>query len=126
MTTRTLVSILIDMKEFGQWESDEEDRLLLKRCKESVRQLDPAADVILYGSRARREASEESDFDLLILTGEHVDLAFEDRIRDLLYPLEMETGRVLSFFVYNRNQWRSSLYTAMPFHASVEREGVLL
>lgn len=45
-----------------------------------------------------------------------------NRIRDLLYPFEMETGRVLSFFVYNRNQWRSSLYTAMPFHASVERE----
>ena len=65
------------------------------------------------------------DFDLLILTDNRADLAFEEEIRGLLLPLELETNRVLSFFVCNRKTWNSPLYRAMPFRENVDKEGVL-
>lgn len=39
---------------------------ILKRVKQAVRELDPEAEIVLYGSRARGEAGRESDWDFLI------------------------------------------------------------
>jgi predicted nucleotidyltransferase len=43
------------------------DQQLLVRVKEIVHQYDPRADIILYGSRARGDATPDSDWDHLIL-----------------------------------------------------------
>ncbi|MBK7338020.1 MAG: nucleotidyltransferase domain-containing protein [Saprospirales bacterium] len=40
---------------------------ILQRIKESIRQVDPQAELILFGSRARNEERSDSDWDLLIL-----------------------------------------------------------
>jgi predicted nucleotidyltransferase len=82
--------------------------------------------VILYGSRARGDAGRESDYDLLVLIDAPVDWVLEDRIRQRLYPLELESGAVLTVIAYNRSDWNSPLYRAMPFHRNVEREGIML
>ena len=44
----------------------------------------------------------------------------------LIYPLELETGAVLTLNIYNRDLWNSKLYRAMPFHENVDRDGVCL
>lgn len=36
--------------------------------KQNVREVDPTAEVWLYGSRARGEAREDSDWDVLVLS----------------------------------------------------------
>jgi hypothetical protein len=43
-----------------------------------------------------------------------------------IYPLELDTGAVLTLAIYNKQQWDTPLYRAMPFHKNVDREGVLL
>lgn len=40
---------------------------LLEQVKQSVHEIEPDADIILYGSRARGDAHAESDWDFLIL-----------------------------------------------------------
>lgn len=102
------------------------ERELLERCRETVRELVPDADVILYGSRARGDAGRESDYDLLVLVNASVDWALEDRIRQHLYALELESGAVLTVTAYNRSDWRSPLYRAMPFNRNIEQEGIML
>jgi len=104
----------------------EKEKIILKKCCETIMEIDPSAEVILYGSRARGDAEPESDYDLLILIDGEVTLEKEDLICRHLYPLELETGKILTAFVYSRQQWNTPLYRAMPFHKNIEREGVIL
>ena len=49
----------------------------------------------------------------------------EDRIRWRLYRLQLESGAVVTINAYNRADWHSPLYRAMPFHHHVEYEGIV-
>jgi predicted nucleotidyltransferase len=105
---------------------DAADRELLAECKAAIREVAPEASLILYGSRARGDAREDSDYDLLVLVDREVDTDLERAVVDRLVPLEVQTGKVLTVLIYNRAQWDSALYRAMPFHKNVTREGVAL
>jgi len=99
---------------------------LVARIKDAVLALEPEAEIILYGSRARGDADEESDWDLLIILEGRVDNARADRVRNALYEVEWDLGEVLCSIIYSRRDWETPLYRAMPFHESVDREGILL
>jgi uncharacterized protein len=103
-----------------------EERNVLLRCRKEIQTLDPTAEVILYGSRARREHAPDSDYDLLILTDREASLKQEDVFRDQIYDIELETGAVLSIMLRQKDQWHSPQYQAMPFQQNVDREGVIL
>jgi uncharacterized protein len=108
------------------WKGDEADVTLLRRCKRAIRQVVPDADVILYGSRARRQAHEYSDYDILILVDGAVDMPLKEKILAEVYPVELDTGALLTLMTCSKAQWDSPLHRAMPFHKNVEREGVIL
>lgn len=97
---------------------------LLNQCKQIVLEILPDAEIILYGSRARGDSSEDSDFDLLILVNEPVHWKTERLLGDRLYNLELETGKLLSLQLITREKWNSPMFQAMPFRRNVEREGV--
>lgn len=115
------------MKRLAEYEIiSEDEKALLLRCSEAIKRIDPSAEVILYGSRARGEAIPESDYDLLILIDGEVPLEKEDLICRQLYPIELETGKVLSAMVYSRQQWDTPLYRIMPYHRNIEKDGVVV
>jgi len=99
---------------------------LLKQIRQTVREVEPNAEIILYGSRSRGDAVWESDWDLLILVDGHLSDERIDRIRHRLYEIEWESGEVISSIVRNREEWNSDLYQAMPFYQRVEQEGIRL
>ena len=102
------------------------EKILLIKSREAIKKIDPFADIILYGSRARGDAEAESDYDLLILTDGEVTLEREDIFRRQLFPIELETGAVLTVILINKKDWGSPLYDAMPFYQNVQRDGVML
>ena len=115
------------MRSRDSWsDATPQERELLARCKAAVTAVAADAEVVLYGSRARGEAGEHSDYDLLVLAGGPVDTQEEDRIRSALYPLELESGAVITLIAFSRTDWDSPVYRAMPFRRNVEREGVVL
>ena len=99
---------------------------LLKQVKEGVLEIEPTAEVILYGSRARGDSVAESDWDFLVLVDGPVDDDRVDRIRHRLYEIEWESGQVLSSIVRSREQWDSQPLSDTPFHRNVELEGIVL
>ena len=113
------------MMPIDAWQGPEADKALLGRCRQAIRRIVPDADLILYGSRARGDAGEYSDYDLLVLVDQPVNMALKDRILSTIYPLELETGAMLSLVTYNRRQWESLPYREMPLHKNVERDGVI-
>lgn len=100
--------------------------ILLSKVKKSILQVEPSAEVILFGSRARNDFSQFSDWDFLVLVDGEINSARIDKIRHLLYEIEWETGEVISTIVKSRQLWNNPDYRVVPLHKSVEREGILL
>jgi len=103
-----------------------DERAILLRCRDAIKGLDPKADLILYGSRARGDAEHDSDYDLLIVTDGPSTLEQEDLLRRQLYAIELDTSAVLTVILLNRDDWNSALYDSMPFYRNIKREGVVL
>ena len=99
---------------------------LLEQVKQTIHEIEPDADIILYGSRARGDAHPESDWDFLILLDGAVDDARTDTIRHRLYDIEWDGGEVLSAIVRSRQEWHTPLYQVMPFSKVVREQGILL
>ena len=87
--------------------------------------IDPKAEIILYGSRARGDERADSDWDILVLTDYPVDLKKERTFRNNLYDLELQTGEPFSIFVYSKNDWISR-QKITPFYNNVIQEGIRL
>ncbi len=90
-----------------------------------ISSIDSKAEVILYGSRARGDERDDSDWDILILTDYPVNLQIEREFRNKLYDLELETGESFSVFTYSRDDWQTK-QRITPFYQNVSREGILL
>ena len=97
---------------------------ILRKVKEAVLQLETSADVILYGSRARDDYREYSDWDFLILLVGMIDTKRTDRIRCALYEIELDTDQIISSIVRSREEWDSPRYSVVPLHRNIEREGI--
>ena len=99
---------------------------LLEQVKRAIREMEPDAEIILYGSRAREDSRAQSDWDFLILLDGPVNDERVDKIRHRLYEIEWESDEVLCCIVRNREEWNSPLWKSMPFYQNVELEGVVL
>lgn len=102
------------------------DKVLLDRARAAIEELEPAAQVILFGSRARGDAGPDSDWDLLVLVDGVVDSQRADAISQHLLELQSETGACLSAIVHSREEWGSPLSRAMPLHENIDRDGLAL
>jgi len=100
-----------------------QDSNIAKRIRTSIETIDPKAQVIIFGSRARGDAKEESDWDILILTENPVTYEIERSFRNNLFDLEIETGEVFSTFVYQNYIWENR-HKVTPLYQNIKREGV--
>lgn len=114
------------MRTLSSLKNNSADTDLLRRCKSAVTDVAGDADLILYGSRARGDAKEYSDYDILVVIDGPVDMPLKERILANVYPLLLETGRMLTLIIYSKKQWDSPLYRAMPLHKNVDREGLMI
>ena len=93
--------------------------------KLNIKEIDPNAQIILYGSRARGDERNDSDWDILVLTDYPVDIKKESIFRDHLYDLELETGEPFSIFVYSKADWNTK-QKVTPFYFNVTNQGIQL
>jgi uncharacterized protein len=99
---------------------------LIKKIRLAIHQQNTDAEIYLYGSRARRDNRKNSDWDVLILVDENkITNRIEDRFRDSLYDIELETGQIISVLIYPKYYWNNNLKNS-PLYKNVSREGIRL
>jgi uncharacterized protein len=96
---------------------------ILHLIRENVSQIDPLADIILYGSRARGDEQIDSDWDILILIDDAATFERERTFRHHLYDLELSLGEAFSVFVFNRIEWNTR-FSVTNFYQNVVNEGL--
>lgn len=80
---------------------------------------------ILYGSRARGDARDDSDWDILILLNK--DSLEQSDYDNISYPfvlLGCDLGEEINPILYTSSEWEK--YKITPFYENVSREGILL
>ena len=93
--------------------------------KKRILEIYPAARIIFYGSRARGDAREDSDWDFLVIVNENdYSAGLSDRIRDSIFEYSTEINEDLMAFVNTKEHiWKFQL---APFYQNIKREGIEL
>ena len=89
------------------------------------RQILPDEKVILFGSQARGDAREDSDWDLLVLLNKEK-ITYEDENK-YAYPfvdMGWNYGTYISVKIYTSKEWEERNFT--PFYYNVQKDGVLI
>ncbi len=80
---------------FGEW-----FRLVL--------QVVPDAQIYLFGSRANGNPTDESDWDILILTSQKVDKHLKNDIHEKIFPLSVEIASFIHTVITQKEDWQNN------------------
>jgi len=111
---------------FPDLKKDKTSAFLIEKIKEIVLRYDGDADIILFGSRARGDWDEESDWDFLILSSLPEQNDVKEKIRkDILEEIENVLSEVVFIVMHNKNVWEKK-YSVTPLYYNIEEEGIAL
>lgn len=102
----------------------EKNNQILDEIKKAIHSVDEHADVILFGSRARGDYHEESDWDILVLTDKENYRRVRDDMRIPLSNVEIKYNAFIELKVKNRDTWDDLSNT--DFYLNVTEDGVLI
>lgn len=95
---------------------------IIASVKKEVNKLSKDNEVILFGSRARGDFKEDSDWDfLIILKKEKITKSEKQEIREKLYEIELETDTAISTIIHSQAEWAKRAVT--PLYQIIEEEG---
>ena len=91
--------------------------------KNAVLSVDENAEVILFGSRARGDYKEDSDWDVLVLTKkDEDDFSSKRLIRDALYVLELSSGEIITSIIRSKIFWNRLRSTPLYWEVQKDRK----
>lgn len=98
---------------------------VLDMIRTTVRAKEPDAQIILYGSRARGNAQEDSDWDIVVLLNKPA-MSHEERyaIAYDLWDKAQDYGEEINTLVYTKDQWNDA--PPSLFKHNVREEGIQL
>jgi len=100
---------------------------LLSKIKAAIQEVEPDSRIMLFGSRARGNASPESDWDLVVIVEGPVDLRREMALWDRLFDVMLEDPSfpVVQALMFERADWQRRL-SQPGLAARVTSEGIEL
>ena len=104
---------------------DPEEQTWLDEYRAALREeyADVVRRMVVYGSKARGDAHEESDLDILLLVAnEAADL--QRKLRRIGYDLAAATPIAPSIMAYTEEEWDTLKELRSAYRASVDRDGV--
>jgi len=96
---------------------------IFKEIQTLKRQLLPNEKVILFGSQARGDAHEESDWDLLVLLNKEKKTSEDEDTYGFPFDeIGWNYGVAINTILYSTEDWKKREIT--PFYENVEKEGI--
>jgi predicted nucleotidyltransferase len=105
--------------------SEDRKAQIINLIRDTIRASEPTAQIILYGSRARGDAREDSDWDVLTIV-DRPRLTLKER-SNIQYPVwdkGLALGQEINVFPYTRRQWEQA--PPSLFKHNVMEEGIAL
>lgn len=107
----------------------EQDRALIEEFKRRL-PTDIVAHIrrmIMYGSRARGDAAQDSDLDLVALVDESSE-GLEHRLDEIAYNLmwDHDFKPIISLKVFSEKRFRDAAAKGYSFYRTIEREGITI
>ncbi len=97
---------------------------LIHKLKSLVSVYDKNAEIILFGSRARGDWHEESDWDFLILIDLESIEKFKDSLRnEILNEIELPFNESVFVIVKNKIDWEEN-FSVTPLFYNISEEGI--
>lgn len=79
---------------------------ILELIRNTIRQKEPSANIILYGSRARGDSREGSDWDVIVIVDKpHARFDEKGDLDYTLWSKGLEIGEEINTLEYTRAQW---------------------
>lgn len=98
---------------------------ILYQIQQLGRQLLPEdAHLLLYGSRARGDYHDGSDWDLLILLNRPQEASDFQNIAYPIMELGFDLGEYFSVQTYSQQEWNSMSF--LPYYKNVEQDKIVL
>ena len=101
----------------------EADRQIAKEFQRRLGLITPVLDICVFGSRARGEATDDSDMDVFIEL-EALDSELREKIFELAWEVGFETDRVITTIVTTHDQLQYGAMGANPLIRHIQNEGV--
>ncbi len=106
-------------------QQEKKKQQILALIRDTIHDAEPTAQIILYGSRARGDYRDDSDWDVLAII-DKPRLTLKEK-GDIQYPVwnkGLDLGEEINVFAYTKQQWE----TAPPslFKYNVQKEGIIL
>ena len=103
--------------------------MIMKKYASQVKQIlgESLCKIVIYGSYARGDFTENSDVDVMVLTTleDENSSSVSYHLYDLAFDYQMEYGIDISVIVKNEKQFIYWL-GALPFYDNVSREGIII
>jgi predicted nucleotidyltransferase len=84
------------------------NNIILSSLKSQIQQVVPRAKILLFGSRAYGTPTDESDWDILILTTQPVTPAVKKNVHDVLFPLSVKIGAFINTLIIQEDDWANN------------------
>lgn len=101
----------------------EKDKRIFEKMKQAVLSIDESAEIILFGSRARGDFKEDSDYDFLILTDKEVNHIFRKELVSITSDIRCDEVVCLQEIVRNKKEWATKHYVT-PLFYNIQLDGI--
>jgi uncharacterized protein len=100
----------------------EKDKRIFSKMKAAILSVDETAEIILFGSRARGDFREDSDYDFLILTDKEVNYLLRKNFVSVTSFIQIDETVCLQEVVRNKKEWEDK-HCVTYLYQNIKEEG---